>query len=133
VRFLTLLSVPAAEPFSQGKRQSTVPSHLDLAYPDSSLATGSDEHQSPVQWSDPLLTSASSSVISLDSHGSGSGRNFEAEWLRILLDASQEVVHLQQRQFEEEKMLMKRHFDERQEKLRAQFNAERMLYESHRK
>ena len=96
---------------------------------DSSPATGSvASHQSPVHWGDPLLTSAPSTAISLSSHGSGSGQNYEVEWLRIHLNAAQEDLRLQQRHFEEEKILMNRQFEERQQNQRSQFDAERVFY-----
>lgn len=145
---MTLLSdrVPTVEPFPQRKRRSpefTVqslcidPPYLNLASlvddcpcpkkSDSSLATGFDELGKASPSGDPLLTSASPSVISLSSHGSE--HNYEAEWLRIRLNAAQEDLRLQQRQFEEEKIVMNRHFEERQQKQRAQFDAERVFYQ----
>ena len=107
--------------------------------PDSSLATGSGElgeaspsHQSPYGSMGPPSTnpSAPPSVIPLSSHAPGSGRNYEAEWLQINLNSLQEVLHLQQRQFEEEKMTMNRHFKEQLQIQRAQFDAERVFYQS---
>ena len=107
--------------------------------PDSPFATGSGElgeasspHQSPYGSMGPPSTnpSAPPSVTPLSSHASGSGQNYEAEWLRILLNASREELHLQQRQFEEEKITMNRHFKERQQIQQAQFDAERVFYQS---
>ena len=75
--------------------------------------------------------SAPPSVTPHSSHASGSGRNYEAERLRMLLNASQEELHLQQRQFEEEKITMNRHFKERQQIQQAQFEKEKITMNRH--
>ena len=70
------------------------------------------------------------SVIPFSSHVSGSGRNYGSEWLRILLNAAQEKLRVQERQFEEEKITMNRHFKERLQTQQAQFEAERVFFQS---
>lgn len=74
--------------------------------------------------------SASPSLVSFDSQGSGNSGNFEADRYRMLYRMSQEDLQLQQQQFAEERAMTLRRQEERERRQQEQFAVERALYES---
>ena len=57
-------------------------------------------------------------------HDSGPGRNYEAEWLGILLNASQENLQLQQAQSDSHIVLIRSYYEEWERQVQAAFELE---------
>jgi hypothetical protein len=91
----------------------------------SPLATAASTHS-------PSLppVSATPSLISFDSQGSGTSVNFDAERYRTLYRMSQESLALQQAQHEEELAMTRRRQMERERRRQEEFDFERTIYES---
>ena len=70
--------------------------------------------------------SPSPSLSSFETHDSGSGRNYEAERLGILLNASQENLQLQQAQSDSQITLIS--YEERERRAQAAFELERAQF-----
>jgi hypothetical protein len=74
--------------------------------------------------------SSSPSLASFDSHGSGPGRHYEVEHLKLLLSASQEDLRIQQENFDEERKMLQRRLEERDTRYRERAEKERAVYEA---
>lgn len=107
-----VLMPPPILPYSSYVQLGTRPSTSSLA---------------PTASQPPL--SASPSMTSFDSQGSGSQPNFEAERYRQLYTASQENLALQQEQYEQELEFTRRRQLDRERRQRELFAAERKLWE----
>jgi hypothetical protein len=77
----------------------------------------------------PPASSYPSSIVSFESREPGSGRNYEADHLRMLLSASQENLAFQQRLYDEDTDRLRRRHEERQKQMRDQHAAEKALYQ----
>ena len=74
----------------------------------------------------PLSTSPSFS--SFETHDSGSGCNYEAKRLGILLNASQENLQLQQTQSDSQIASIRSYYEERERRAQAAFELERAQF-----
>ena len=74
----------------------------------------------------PLSTSPSFS--SFETHDTGPRRNYEAERLGILLNASQENLQLQQAQSDSHLASIRSYYEERERRMQAAFELERAQF-----
>jgi hypothetical protein len=98
----------------------------------------SDYHQvvptrSPSVRPDPMgpPLSTSPSFSSFEAPGSNLRRNFEVDRLSLLLNASQEDLRTQQSHSEEDAVVMRRRYMDREKRIRDEFAKERALLRSH--